>query len=123
MVTELEGLQCDAVLQCESWLCPLEKTGEEVAKQLLPFTEALSKSFPNSLVQQEHMDFSKLLGHRAPLQLVWSSLRIKWPQIVSAWAKGRHQSPDQTLTHDENDVFANLFWSYKGLAMPIIHLD
>lgn len=120
-------MQCHAP-KCESWLCPPEKTAEEVVKQLLPLTEALSKSFCNSLVHQEQMWFSRLLGHRAPLQLVLSStrgsgLRIKWPQIVSAWAKGRHQSPGQTLARDENDVFAILFWSYKGLAMPTIHSD
>lgn len=114
MVTEQEGLQRNVLLQCESCLCPLGRTGEEVAKQLLPLTEALSKSFPNSLVQLEHMDSSRLLGDRAPLQLVLSStrgssLRIKWPLIASAWAKGRHQSPGQTLTHEENDVLANLF--------------
>lgn len=95
-----------------------------MAKQLLPLTEVLSKSCHNSLVQQEHMWSSRLLGHTAPLQLVLSSTRGSGlRKIVSAWAKGRHQSPGQTLAHDENDVFSILFWSYKGLAMPTIQIN
>lgn len=89
-------------------------------------TEALSKSFPNSLVQQEHMDSSRLLATWCHCSWYWAApvaAASEQPQIASAWAEGMHQSPGQTLTHDENDVLANFFWSYKGLAVPIINLD